>query len=106
MPLPRRAAARTRLGVAALLAAALLLGVGIVPALARPTSRSSATDLRDWLHRAMRTLTRHDDARLLTPSDTVVVFGPRQAATSTGAAATTVEQFTVPQADAGRRYLL
>ncbi|MCY7378738.1 MAG: hypothetical protein LH467_05275, partial [Gemmatimonadaceae bacterium] len=104
MSLSRRVA-RARLGVLAL-TAVLLLALGVVPALARSAGAGPAADLRDWLTRAMRALARGETTRVAAPGDTIVVFGPKQAATPTGASATTVEQFAVPTADAGRRYLL
>src|SRR4051794_7660954 len=93
MSLPRRDAARTRLGVVAL-TAVLLLAAGIAPALARSAGRGP-TGLRDWLHRAVRTVTRRDDARMETlPGDTIVVFGPLRVTSPSGSQTLGVERFT------------
>jgi RHS repeat-associated protein len=105
MSLPRRDAARTRLGVV-VLTAVLLLAAGIAPALARSARSSRAVDLRDWWHRALHTLTRRDGARLdALPGDTVTVFGPLRVTSPSGSQTLGVERFTATVLP-GRQYLL
>jgi hypothetical protein len=96
----RSLSTRARVGLVVLVTASIA-GIYVIPAIAGQVQRPTHSPLQRLWARVAHPLGVPSDVL-----DTVVVYGPKQAITPNGALTTTVEQFSVPQANQGDGYLL